>query len=156
MIENRAEIFARCLEPFVPSKTAGPAIEFMGRQVSASYGMQESGYDVRLRDPTMLIAGRMVFGLALEHLAVPPNMRVRCDDKSTNLRVGLRVAGRAEPGWHGHLTLELMYIPVEGGPSTLLLPAGWGVATFEFALLTRSADYGSGKYQGSTEIETAR
>lgn len=152
MIENCPNSLCQAIDPFVPTKTQGPAIDWLGRKIAASYGMQESGYDIRLAGPVTCIAGRMVFGLALEHLSVPSNMRVRCDDKSTNLRMGIRVAGRAEPGWRGHLTIEVMYIPVEGGPSILALPAGWGIATLEFGLLKECADYGNGKYQDAQKI----
>lgn len=155
MIENRRFALRSCFDPFVEVKTLGPAIEFMGRQVAASYGMSEAAYDIRLAEPVLLIAGRMVFGLSLEYIRIPNHLRARCDDKSTNLRIGLRVAGRAEPGWHGKLTLELMYVPVEGGPSTLILPAGWGVAAMEFAELAgRTCGY-NGKYQGATFIQGA-
>lgn len=177
MIENRSEIIQQCIQPFVQTKTQGPPIhnpywhigitpdtpvelvnaKLLGKWVSTSYGMHESGYDVRLREDVVLIAGRMVLGTTLEHLHVPKNARVKCEDKSTNLRLGIRLAGKAEPGWHGYLTLELMYIPLEGGPSTLLIPKGWGIACYEFGLLMTEGDYGPhGKYQGATEAETAK
>lgn len=155
MIENRRWVLRECFDPFVEVKTQGPSIEFLGRRVCASYGMGEAAYDIRLAEPATLIAGRMVFGLSIEHIRVPDRLRARCDDKSTNLRIGLRVAGRAEPGWHGRLTLELMYVPVEGGPSTLLLPAGWGVAAMEFAQLAGFSGSYDGKYQGATSIQEA-
>ena len=110
MIENRRFALQPIFDPFVETKQQGPYIKWQGDLVSTSYGMGEAAYDIRLAAPVTLIAGRMVFGLSLEHIAVPDNLRARCDDKSTNLRLGLRVAGRAEPGWHGRLTLELMYI----------------------------------------------
>ena len=157
MIENRSRIIQPCIDPFTPFKTQGPRIiDWKGRNVCASYGMHEDGFDIRLRDPVTLIAGHTITALALEHLTVPKNMRVRVDDKSTNLRLGIRVAGRAAPGWYGHLTLELMYSPILGGPTILEMPAEWGIATLEFALLTSEGDYGDGKYQGAMEIQTAR
>ena len=158
MIENRRFALRPIFDPFVETKQQGPYIKWQGDLVSTSYGMGEAAYDIRLAEPVTLIAGRMVFGLSFEHIRVPDNLRARCDDKSTNLRLGLRVAGRAEPGWHGHLTLELMYIPVEGGPSVLDLPAGWGIAAIEFAQLASSANAypPDGKYQGPTTIQGAR
>ncbi len=46
-------------------------------------------------------------GVALEHLAVPPNITVICLGKSTYARLGIIVnTTPAEAGWHGHLTLE--------------------------------------------------
>lgn len=158
MIENRPHVIKPCVDPWTPTKTPGPAIvDWKGRRVCASYGMHEDGYDIRLQDPVTLIAGYTIVGLALEHLTVPKNMRVRVDDKSTNLRLGIRVAGRAAPGWHGHLTLELLYVPIIGGPSILEMPAEWGIGTLEFGCLTQEGDYGpDGKYQGAMEIQSAR
>jgi deoxycytidine triphosphate deaminase len=158
MIENRPSVISGIITPFVGEKRRdGPAIyNHLGEPVQASYGMHEDGYDIRLRDPVTCIAGRMVFGLALEHVQMPLTLRARCDDKSTNLRLGIRVAGRAAPGWHGHLTIEVMYVPIEGGPSVLALPAEWPIATLEFSQLVVPGDYGAGKYQGAMEIQVAR
>ena len=157
MIENRPEILKNLIEPWEPSKKSGPAIvDWKGRRVCASYGMQESGYDIRLAEPVTLIAGHMIAALALEHIRVPKNMVVDVKDKSTNLRLGIRGSGTAEPGWYGHLTLELLYNPILGGPTVLEMPEGWGIATLRFSYLKEEADYGNGKYQGATVIQSAR
>lgn len=46
-------------------------------------------------------------GVALEHLALPPNITALCIGKSTYARVGcIANLTPAEAGWRGHLTLE--------------------------------------------------
>lgn len=167
MIENRPEIIARIMTPFIPEKRRhGPTIvNHLGDPVTASYGMHEDGYDIRVARPLTLVAGYTCYGLALEHMRMPLNLRAKCEDKSTSLRLGFRVSGRAAPGWHGRLTLEFYYSPplheVDGrliiGPPQLVLPAEWPVVTLEFTQLAQDGDYGpDGKYQGAMDVQIAR
>lgn len=145
-----------------------------------SYGCSEAGYDIRIkqevrfhRNPiqngmTVIITdpscaypggaapvqeGRFALASALEEFQMPPNMVGIVHDKSTWARRGLSVFNTViEPGFHGGLTLELVY----HGEETLVIPAGSGIAQVVFHQTAMDAYY-NGKYQHqSTNPEPAR
>src|ERR1700678_1313663 len=76
-----------------------------------SYGLSSCGYDVRVAQDIMMNANEfMRFRLAstIEHFNMPNFLVGRVHDKSTWARRGLAVQNTIiEPGWRGHLTLEL-------------------------------------------------
>lgn len=168
MIENRDSVLAKIFTPYSSMKRRdGPSItNHLGEVVSASYGKERSSYDIRLREAVECFAGYMSFGIALEHCRMPYSLTARAANKSTNLRLGIKVDGELEPGWHGHLTIETTYNPpivkVDGrvviGPPRLVLPAGWGIAAIKFSMLAEDGDYDEDdpKYQGASEIQAAR
>jgi dCTP deaminase len=101
----------------------------------------------------MLHPGEFVLGSTLERIAVPDDMVSRIDGKSSLGRLGLIIhstAGFIDPGFDGHITLELTNIATL--PITLY-PA-MKVGQVSFMRMTTSADnpYGKGatgsKYQG--------
>lgn len=68
-------------------------------------------------------------------------------DKSTWARRGLSVFNTViEPGWHGFLTLELVY----HGEGELIIPAGAGIAQVVFHMLEEPRAY-TGKYQNQPD-----
>lgn len=97
-------------------------------------------------------------GASLEYLRIPSHLKGRCVGKSTLARCGILInTTPLEPGWHGHLTIEISNIT----PCPALVYAGEGIAQLEFELLTGppEMDYEAkaGKYQGqSSSPEPAR
>lgn len=90
-----------------------------------------------------------VLGYSLEYIRMPRWLKGCCVGKSTLARCGILVnTTPLEPGWHGHLTIEIANV----SPCPVELYPGEGVAQLEFHTLTAypSADYGDkgGKYQG--------
>lgn len=167
MIENRASVLSSILSPFVPEKTISPLRmrNHMGGVVTASYGKDGKGVDIRTAEETTLYAGYTCYGASLEHFTMPRNLIAECKDKSTSLRLGFRIAGIADPGWHGWLKLEFYYAPpldeIDGklymGPPRLVLPAGWPCASMQFVQLVEEGDYGpDGKYMGERALSIAR
>ena len=167
MIENRAAVLSSIVSPFVPEKTISHLRmrNHMGGKVTASYGKDGKGVDVRLAEAVTLHAGYTCYGASLEHFAMPKHLIAECKDKSTSLRLGFRVAGIADPGWHGRLKIEFYYAPpieeIDGklymGPPSLALPAGWPCASMQFVPLAEDGDYGpDGKYQGEAALSIAR
>lgn len=161
MIENRRTELARIISPFFPTKHRdGPSVKnHKGELVSASYGLECSGYDVRLRDEVQLVAGYMSYGVTIEHFKMPQHLVAKVESKSTNFRLGINVDGKIEPGWEGCPTIEMVFTPRIDGPSSLILPAGWGIASVVFHFLRVSADYAADpnpKYQGDTDVSDAR
>ena len=109
--------------------------------------------------PFMLHPGEFVLGSTLEAIEIPDDLVARLEGKSSLGRIGLLIhstAGYVDPGWKGHLTLELSN--VANLPITLY--HGMKIGQLSFLQLSTPADvpYGSpelgSKYQGQT-IPTA-
>jgi len=121
-------------------------IDHKAREHGVSYGLSEAGYDIRIKQKLFLSEdARFSLASTVEHFQMPKTLVGVVHDKSTWARCGLSVFNTViEPGWHGWLTLELVY----HGHGTLHIPAGAGIAQVLFHHLEWPADYGDGKYQG--------
>ena len=104
-------------------------------------------------EPFMLHPGEFVLGSTLERVGVADDLVARIDGKSSLGRLGLLIhstAGFIDPGFDGHVTLELAN--VASLPITLY--AGMKIGQVSFMHMTTAADapYGKGakgsKYQG--------
>ena len=111
--------------------------------------------------PFMLHPGEFILGSTLEYIAVPDDLVARLEGKSSLGRIGLLIhstAGYVDPGWKGHLTLELSN--ASNLPVTLYYAMKIGQVSF--LRLTTAAErlYGSlelgSKYQGQTEPTASR
>ena len=107
-------------------------------------------------DPFMLHPGEFVLGSTLEHVEVPANLVARLEGKSSLGRIGLLIhstAGYVDPGWKGHLTLELSNV----SQLPITLYHRMKIGQISFLRLTTPADrlYGSAelgsKYQGQVD-----
>lgn len=101
-----------------------------------SYGLSSAGYDVRLAPELLIDTGSLIdpkadnshafrqfhadenrflipahgfaLGRSVEYLRIPDNVMVLCYGKSTYARCGIILnVTPLEPGWEGHITLEL-------------------------------------------------
>ena len=111
--------------------------------------------------PFMLHPGEFVLGSTLETIEIPDDLVARLEGKSSLGRIGLLIhstAGYVDPGWKGHLTLELSN--VANLPITLY--HGMKIGQLSFLQLSTPADnpYGSpelgSKYQGQTVPTASR
>lgn len=112
--------------------------------------------DIDELNPFYLHPGEFALGVTLERIELPADIVGRLDGKSSLGRLGLVVhstAGWVDPGWKGHLTLELsnlLQLPIT-------LYAGMLVSQISFLRLSSPAEhpYGStvlrSKYQGQDE-----
>lgn len=141
-----------------------------------SWGLGEAGYDIRIKqtvrfregvdrrytvelfgegihDRLSIKNGRFTLASAIDEFCMPTNMVGIVHDKSTWARKGLSVFNTViEPGFHGGLTLELVY----HGNTELIIPAGAGIAQVVFHQTSEPRQY-TGKYQNqSTDPEPAR
>ena len=107
-------------------------------------------------EPFVLHPGEFVLGSTLEHIELPDDIVARLEGKSSLGRVGLLIhstAGYVDPGWKGHLTLELSN--VANLPITLY--QGMKIGQISYAQLSTAADrpYGTpglgSKYQGQLQ-----
>lgn len=140
MIINATKLYAAApVSPMLPTKE---------RAHGVSHGLAEAGYDLRIKQAVTLHPFRR-FALAstVERFEMPDDMVAIVHDKSTWARRGLSVFNTViEPGWHGWLTLELIY----HGRGVLRIPAGAGIAQALFHQIAMPAEY-TGKYQGQAD-----
>jgi dCTP deaminase len=103
--------------------------------------------------PFILHPGEFVLGSTLERIRLPDDLVARLEGKSSLGRLGLLIhstAGFIDPGWDGHVTLELSN--VANLPITIYF--GMKIGQVSFVQMTESAEtpYGAGslgsKYQG--------
>lgn len=111
--------------------------------------------------PFLLNAGEFVLASTLESISLPDDIVARLEGKSSLGRIGLLIhstAGYVDPGWQGHLTLELSNVAKL--PVTLYYKMLIG--QISFLRLTSSVEkvYGSpslgSKYQGQSGPEATR
>ena len=111
--------------------------------------------------PFMLHPGEFVLASTLEHIELPGDLVARLEGKSSLGRIGLLIhstAGYVDPGWKGHLTLELSN--VANLPVTLYY--GMKIGQISYLRLSTPADnlYGSAalgsKYQGQAAPTASR
>jgi dCTP deaminase len=109
--------------------------------------------EVQEEEPFILHPGEFVLGSTLERITLPDDLVARLEGKSSLGRLGLLIhstAGFIDPGWDGHVTLELSN--VANLPITIY-PA-MKIGQLSFVQLTEPAEhpYGSAgigsKYQG--------
>jgi dCTP deaminase len=103
--------------------------------------------------PFILHPGEFVLGSTLERVRLPEDVVGRLDGKSSLGRLGLLIhstAGFIDPGWDGHVTLELSN--VANLPITIYPEMKIGQLSFVQMTEPAEAPYGSGaigsKYQG--------
>jgi len=104
-------------------------------------------------EPFMLHPGEFVLGSTLERIGVPDDLVGRVEGKSSLGRLGLLIhstAGFIDPGWNGHVTLELSN--VANLPVTIYPEMKIGQISFVQLSEPAETPYGTGeigsKYQG--------
>ena len=114
------------------------------RHNGVSHGLTECGYDIRIKQDVWLFPGRsFVLASSLEEFDMPCGLMGRVLNKSTWARRGLdaSMTTNIEPGWKGHLTIELSYHKLR----PLHIKAGSGICQIIFEAITEPAQY-KGKY----------
>jgi dCTP deaminase len=103
--------------------------------------------------PFILHPGEFVLGSTLERVTLPGDLVARLEGKSSLGRLGLLIhstAGFIDPGWDGHVTLELSN--VANLPITIYHCMKIGQVSFMQLTEPAASPYGSGglgsKYQG--------
>ncbi|MDR2673064.1 MAG: dCTP deaminase [Coriobacteriales bacterium] len=90
-------------------------------------------------DPFVLHPGEFVLGTTLERVALPNDILGRLEGKSTLGRIGLLIhstAGYVDPGWNGHLTLELSNV----ANLPILLTPGMRIGQIAFERMSTPVD----------------
>jgi dCTP deaminase len=103
--------------------------------------------------PFILHPGELVLGSTLERIRLPDDLVARLEGKSSLGRLGLLIhstAGFIDPGWDGHVTLELM----NGANLPITIYYGMKIGQISYLQMTEPAErpYGAdelgSKYQG--------
>ena len=111
--------------------------------------------------PFLLPPGEFVLGSTVENIVLPDDIVGRLEGKSSLGRIGLLIhstAGYVDPGWQGHLTLELSNV----AKLPVTLYHGMKIGQISFVRLTSPAErlYGDeslgSKYQGQVEATASK
>lgn len=111
MILAAQHIRVRCKGHPLAGKHIKPMITPFAERTVANgftYGLSACGYDVRIAERVVLEPGGFILASTIERFDLPHDLRMTIADKSSWARRGIAVQNTiAEPGWKGHLTLEL-------------------------------------------------
>ena len=117
-----------------------------------SYGLSEAGYDIRLsgHESSNGVLRSQEFRLcsSLEKIYMPNDLLCIVHDKSSNARNGIAVQNTVlEPGWYGHITLEL----TNHSEFSIIIEVGMPIAQLIFHKLDQPADSYKGMYQNQAD-----
>ena len=110
-----------------------------------TYGLGPAGYDVRIAETMTLAPGQAALASTIEHFDMPHDLLGRVADKSTWARRYIAVQNTIiDPGWRGHLTLEIS----NHGAAPVAFVSGMPIAQIIFDMLDEPTKQPySGKYQ---------
>src|SRR5436190_7103641 len=138
-VDSQFRVFANSRYPFIDVRAEMPDLTEL--------------VEVKPDEPFILHPGEFVLGSTLERVVLPDDLVARLEGKSSLGRLGLLIhstAGFIDPGFDGHVTLELSN--VANLPITIY--HGMKIGQISFVQLSEPAEkpYGSGdlgsKYQG--------
>ncbi len=113
-----------------------------------TYGAGPAGYDIRIKQETMLYPGDFKLASSVEHFTIPTDMLVTIHDKSTWARRGLSLFTTvAESFWSGWLTLEL----VNHSDDPIYIAAGTPIAQALFHQVYGEVEPYNGRYQNQPD-----
>ena len=145
--DNKVLVFSNSLRPYIDVRDS---LEDLTEVV-----------EIDENTPFILHPGEFVLGSTSEHIELPAHLVARLEGKSSLGRLGLVIhstAGFVDPGWKGHLTLELSNL--SNLPITLFY--GMKIGQISFIELTTPSNrlYGSkelgSKYQGQSDPTPSR
>jgi dCTP deaminase len=141
MIITGEEILSRkILQPCVQQSVHG--------LTGFTYGASQAGYDIRIRQNLILRPDAFHLASSLEHFTVPRDLLGVLYDKSTLARMGIFLGlGVLQPGWYGHLTLEIK----NQGNNDVQLVAGQPIAHVVFQRIDREVAGYDGHYQNQAD-----
>ena len=102
----------------------------------------------------LLEPGKFALATTIECVNIPANLAAFVQGRSSIGRVGLQVqnAGFVDPGFHGHITLELK----NDSPNTIALWPGYPVAQIVLITAGGVENLYAGKYNGQVEATGSR
>lgn len=130
----------------IPRIKKNVGIELGGEVEYRRFVAKEDGFPI---DP-----GEFVLATTRECVNIPPYLAAFVQGRSSIGRIGLTTqnAGFVDPGFHGHITLEL----VNESPNTIILKPDYPVAQLVFFECYPVEKPYSGKYNGQVEATGSR
>lgn len=121
--------------------TLGDEVEYTRREVKSG-------------DAFVLHPGHFVLATTIEEVDLPSDLAAFVQGRSSIGRAGLSIqnAGFVDPGFFGHITLELK----NDGPYPIRLAPGYRVGQLVFIECTRVSEPYDGKYNGQVEATGSR
>lgn len=124
-----------------------------------SYGLSSAGYDIRVGfknengdclERITMYPGDFILAYSLEYIRMPTDLLCIVHDKSSWAREGVALQNTVlEPGWEGHITLELSY---HRPKHKAVINFGDPIAQLIFHVLDQPTDRPySGKYQNQPD-----
>lgn len=133
----------------------GMVTPFVERGVAfgMSYGLSHAGYDVRLAQDVLLWPRGNALASTIERFDIPTDLVAALVNKSSMARrFIIQPNTRAEPGWRGHLTLEI----TNRTWRFVRLRAGMPIGAMEFHLLAEPTEHPyRGKYNDQPDCPVA-
>ena len=119
-----------------------------GEKVAYDWTVSKNGEDVKL------LPGQFVLATTEEEIRLPAGVAAFVQGRSSIGRAGLSVqnAGYVDPGFHGHITLELK----NETQNIIWLRPGYPVAQLIFEDVTEVEKPYAGKYNGQVEATGSR
>ena len=116
--------------------------------------MKYKQYMLNQGDVFCLLPGQCALATTLEEFYIPDTLAAYVQGRSSIGRAGLTVqnAGYVDPGFHGHITLELK----NETENAIYLRPGYPVAQMIFEQTTEVESPYSGKYNGQVEATGSR
>lgn len=131
--------------------------KFMGDADYRSRVFDRLVYDPEEKRNFVLLGNSYFLGRSYEYIRIPRWLKGRCVGKSTLARAGILInTTPLEPGWEGHLTIEVGN--VSGSPVRIHLMEGIAQLEFERLDAEPETDYGQKKgiYQHQTGVTPPR
>lgn len=143
---NPASLNVRLGHSFL--RPATPQLVTLGDEVDYEY--TQCGGD----DTTCIMPGEFLLATTIEKFKIPHDVAAFVQGRSSIGRIGLMVqnAGFVDPGFHGHITLELK----NDTPNPIRLVYGYPVAQMVFFEARLVEKPYNGKYNGQIEATGSR
>ena len=125
-----------------------------GRCVHLGDKVEYERHQIAADEYFLLHPGEFALATTREHVNIPPNLAAFVQGRSSIGRIGLTTqnAGFVDPGFHGHITLEL----VNESPNIIALTPGYPVAQLVFFESYQAEKPYCGKYNDQVEATGSR
>lgn len=129
-------------------------VPYAGQSIFLGDQVEYHSHEIDFHGFFTIYPGQFVLGTTLERLNLPKRISAFVQGRSSIGRIGLTIqnAGFVDPGFHGHITLEL----INDSPFPIHLRDGYPVGQLVFFETSEVQNPYSGKYNGQTEATGSR
>ncbi len=126
----------------------------VGQKIVLGQKVEYREFNLKQGDRFVIKPGHFILGTTLECLNLPERISAFVQGRSSIGRIGLTIqnAGFVDPGFHGHITLEL----INDAPFPIYLLPGYPVGQLVFLETSEVEHPYSGKYNGQVAATGSR